>query len=283
MQPLIGLLAMFSVLIPAKVWFSPDQALNVAVKSDSAITLVLTDFNGKQLGKAPATGTVDLKQLFGELKNPGTYIVYAGTPTDFAGTPLVVEVKEDGRPGVPPGPMVYKIEPLQFAEMTTDMGKLTCAFYYDVAPNAVDSFLSLADGGYYDGLIFHRIVPGFVIQGGDPRGDGTGGPGYSVVHEFNARPHSPGVLSMARGQDPDSAGSQFFVCLDYNQTQQLDGKYTAFGKVVDGMDVVKQIAAVPLADQQSGRPAKPPVIQKLQVISVTKDHNPYPALLGGAK
>jgi len=280
MQPLIGMLALFSVLVPQKIWFAPAQPISITVKADAAVPLTLTDFTGKSLATATAQpGAADLRQLFPALGQSGTYLVFAGTTTDFAGTPLVVEVRSDSRTGAPPGPMVVKVEPLRYMEMNTDAGKLTCVFYYDAAPNTVDNFLALGAEGYYDGLVFHRVVPGFVIQGGDPRGDGTGGPGYSVAAEFNAHPHLEGVLSMARSQDPDSAGSQFFVCLDYAQTQQLDGKYTAFGKVVDGMDAVKKIAAGPVADQNSGKPVTPAVIQKVDVLPVTKDHNPYAALL----
>jgi peptidyl-prolyl cis-trans isomerase B (cyclophilin B) len=152
------------------------------------------------------------------------------------------------------------------------------AFYYDVAPNTVDSFLRLSSEGYYDGLTFHRILPGFVIQGGDPKGDGSGGPGFSVGAEFNPQLHTEGVLSMARAEDPNSAGSQFFVCLDYAQTKHLDGKYTAYGKVVDGLAAVKAIASTPLADAESGKPVTPPLINKAEVFPVTHDHNPYAAM-----
>jgi peptidyl-prolyl cis-trans isomerase B (cyclophilin B) len=273
MQPLIGLMALFSVLVPQKIWFAPSQPVNVAVKADSAITLTLTDFSDKQLATASAKpGDVDLKQLFPAISQAGTYLVFAGTPTDFAGTPLVIEVRIDKQQG--PTPVVVKVEPLRYAEMTTDAGKLTCIFYYDVAPNTADNFLALGAEGYYDGLNFHRIVPGFVIQGGDPRGDGSGGPGYSIGQEFNDHQHLEGVLSMARTSDPNSAGSQFFVCLDYTSTKHLDNQYTAFGKVVDGMDAVKKIAATPLADQD-GHPVKPQIIQKVEVLPVTKEHNPY--------
>ena len=141
-------------------------------------------------------------------------------------------------------------------------------FYYDVVPNTAENFLRLSEEGFYDGLTFHRIVPGFVIQGGDPRGDGTGGPGYMINAEFSTKPHKEGVLSMARSGDPgegtggrprpefaNSASSQFFICLDYAQTRALDGKYTAFGEVTDGMDAVKKIAATPLLIPAHGVPA----------------------------
>lgn len=120
--------------------------------------------------------------------------------------------------------------------------------YPEIAPNTVNNFISLIQKGYYDGLIFHRVIKGFMIQGGDPNGTGTGGPGYSIKGEFalngftNNLKHTPGVLSMARASDPDSAGSQFFVM--HEVSPHLDGSYAAFGKVINGMDVVNTIATV---------------------------------------
>lgn len=139
------------------------------------------------------------------------------------------------------------------ATIETNHGTITVELWDDVAPNHVKNFLDLGNDGFYDGLTFHRILPGFVIQGGCPRGDGTGGPGHNVAAEFNDRSHEKGVLSMARSGDPDSAGSQFFICLGREHCQHLDGEYTAFGAVVDGVDAVDSIASVPV-DAQSGRP-----------------------------
>jgi len=175
----------------------------------------------------------------------------------------------------PPGVMVTKVEPLSYVKMTTDAGEVSIKFYYDVAPNTVDNFLALSAGGYYDGLNFHRVIPNFMIQGGDPRGDGSGVPGYTINPEFNDRKHDEGVLSMARQADPGSAGSQFFICLDYAHTKHLDKKYTAFGKVFAGMDVVKKIAAAPSADVAAGTPVKPAVMQTVKVVPVTAKDNPY--------
>lgn len=121
--------------------------------------------------------------------------------------------------------------------------------YPDVAPNTVNNFISLVKEGYYDGIIFHRVIRGFMIQGGDPQGTGVGGPGYSIKGEFsgngfrNDLEHTPGVLSMARTMMPDSAGSQFFIM--HETSPHLDGQYAAFGKVIEGMDVVDRIAEVP--------------------------------------
>ncbi len=130
-----------------------------------------------------------------------------------------------------------------------DLGVIDVELYPDVAPNTVYNFISLVQQGFYDGLIFHRVIPGFVIQGGDPLGNGTGGPGYSIKGEFsrngflNGLKHERGVISMARANHPDSAGSQFFIMVD--DGPHLDGSYAAFGRVIRGMDVVDKIVTVP--------------------------------------
>jgi peptidylprolyl isomerase/peptidyl-prolyl cis-trans isomerase B (cyclophilin B) len=121
----------------------------------------------------------------------------------------------------------------------TGHGEILLELYPDTAPNHVASFKALIAKGYYDGLKFHRVIKDFMAQGGDPTGIGSGGPGYTLKAEFNARKHLRGTLSMARKQDPDSAGSQFFIC--FSPQPYLDGKYTVFGQVVKGMDVVDQI------------------------------------------
>ncbi len=133
--------------------------------------------------------------------------------------------------------------------------------YPDVAPNTVNNFIHLIDTNFYDGLIFHRVIPGFMVQGGDPNGNGTGGPGYQIKGEFkqngfeNDLKHTKGVLSMARAQHPDSAGSQFFIMVD--DAPHLDGAYAAFGKVIEGMDAIDAIVLTdrdandrPLSDQR---------------------------------
>lgn len=121
--------------------------------------------------------------------------------------------------------------------------------YPEIAPNTVNNFISLVKKGFYNGLTFHRVIAGFMIQGGCPKGNGTGGPGYQIPGEFsmngfeNNLKHTPGVLSMARAQHPDSAGSQFFIM--HQTSPHLDGQYAGFGKVIEGMDVVNSIAVVP--------------------------------------
>ena len=128
-------------------------------------------------------------------------------------------------------------------------GKMICELYPEIAPNTVNNFISLIKKGFYDGLIFHRVIPGFMIQGGCPNGNGMGGPGYSIRGEFrtngfkNDLRHGIGVLSMARAQDNDSAGSQFFIMVDAGFF--LDGQYAAFGKVTSGMEVANEIVHTP--------------------------------------
>ncbi len=139
--------------------------------------------------------------------------------------------------------------------------------YPEIAPNTVNNFISLVKKGFYDGLIFHRVIKGFMIQGGDPQGTGMGGPGYSIKGEFtnngftNDLKHTPGVLSMARAMDPDSAGSQFFIM--HETSPHLDGSYAAFGKVVSGLDVINTIADV--RTDWNDRPMEDQVIKSVTV------------------
>jgi peptidylprolyl isomerase/peptidyl-prolyl cis-trans isomerase B (cyclophilin B) len=118
-------------------------------------------------------------------------------------------------------------------------GEIRIEFFPADAPRTVENFVTLARRGFYDGLTFHRVVPGFVVQGGDPRGDGTGGPGYTIRAEFNQRRHVRGTVAMARSQHPDSAGSQFYIT--FGSQPHLDGSYTVFGQVVAGMEHVDRI------------------------------------------
>ena len=146
-------------------------------------------------------------------------------------------------------------------------GVLQGELYPDIAPQSVGNFIALANSGFYDGLIFHRCIPGFMIQGGCPKGQGTGGPGYHIKGEFaqngvpNPIKHTVGVLSMARSMMKDSAGSQFFVMT--SDSPHLDGAYAAFGKVLAGMDVAEAIVSVPT--DRNDRPTVPQVIQSIRV------------------
>ena len=152
------------------------------------------------------------------------------------------------------------------AVIQTAQGPITVEFLPQVAPNHVDNFKRLAHDGFYNGTIFHRIISNFMIQGGDPntKGNssqrnnwGTGGPGYSINEEFNDVPHTRGIVSMARSSDPNSAGSQFFIVT--NDSQFLDGQYTAFGRVIQGMDTVDKIAGLPTTSSfgQADQPTNP--------------------------
>ena len=158
----------------------------------------------------------------------------------------------------------------QNPQVTIEMvggGKMVAELYPEVAPNTVNNFLALAGSGFYDGLIFHRVIPGFMIQGGDPMGAGYGGPGYSIKGEFtrngfkNDLKHDRGVLSMARTMMPNSAGSQFFIM--HKNSPHLDGQYAAFGKVLEGMEVVDAIANTRRGPND--KPLTPQVMKKVTV------------------
>ncbi|MFY9719191.1 MAG: peptidylprolyl isomerase [Candidatus Cybelea sp.] len=123
--------------------------------------------------------------------------------------------------------------------VTTKHGDIVFEFFADDAPLHCAAFIKLAEAGFYDGLTFHRVEPGFVVQGGDPTGDGTGGPGYRLPAEFNARPHRRGTVAMARASQPDSAGSQFYICLD--DARFLDKQYTVFGQMTEGHEALDAI------------------------------------------
>jgi len=149
----------------------------------------------------------------------------------------------------------------QIAVIETNMGTFKFKFLKDKAPNTCDNFIKLAEKEFYNGTIFHRVIPNFMIQGGDPDGTGMGGPGYSIKAEFNDVKHMPGIVSMARSMDPDSAGSQFFICVA--PVSHLDGKYTAFGEVIEGYDVVDKIGKVKTLP--GDRPVEPVVMKKVTI------------------
>ena len=146
--------------------------------------------------------------------------------------------------------------------------------YPEIAPNTVNNFISLVNKGFYDGVIFHRVIRGFMIQGGDPQGTGVGGPGYSIKGEFsyngfaNDLKHTKGVLSMARTMEPNSAGSQFFIM--HETSPHLDGQYAAFGKVVEGEDIIDKIAAV--ATDYMDKPLEEKKMKKVTVETFGQDY-----------
>jgi len=147
------------------------------------------------------------------------------------------------------------------ATVETNMGTFSFVMYPGDAPNTVQNFIKLANQGFYNGTIFHRVIKRFMIQGGDPTGTGTGGPGYTIKAEFNDRKHLVGTVSMARSGDPDSAGSQFFICVA--PSPHLNGQYTAFGEVIEGIDVVLAIGEVKTGEND--RPLEDVVMNKVTV------------------
>src|SRR5207248_8614667 len=169
----------------------------------------------------------------------------------------------------------------EVAVIKTSEGDMVVQFWNDAAPNTIENFKKLARSGFYDGTIFHRIVKEFMIQGGDPNSKdpgkessyGQGGPGYEIKAEFNDHSHDRGVISMARSSDPDSAGSQFFICLAH--VPRLDGKYTTFGKLVKGGDVLKKIGDTPLTRNSTGEMSKPTkrvVIESIKIVQADSIH-----------
>ncbi len=221
--------------------------------------------------------TKDIK--FPENGNGPLRLAYASpsfdrsSPGPISGV-LIYEINKDYSPSQP-----QAIEPSslpsesEVAVLTTSYGDITIQFLEDVAPNTVENFKTLARSGYYDGTIFHRIIPGFVIQGGDPNTIsgtrdtwGKGGPGYSIDAEFSDLRHVKNVVSMARTADPNSAGSQFYIVL--GNAPWLDGKYTVFGQVVSGEDVVDKIAALETNSQDQPTIAHDAEIQKITISTI---------------
>ena len=160
-------------------------------------------------------------------------------------------------------PQNQNIDPNKTYTVTieTTEGTMSGELYPKIAPQTVNAFVFLARDGYYEGVIFHRVIPGFMIQGGDPTGTGSGGPGYKLKAEFNDMKHDRGVLSMARTNDPNSAGSQFFVM--HAKSPHLDRQYTAFGKITQGQEVIDKIVNAPRG--ANDRPRNPASIKKITI------------------
>ncbi len=273
-------------------------------KGKDFANLVLLDYDGQQLSTpAPVTkGTHDMASRIPEIhtldsavqlhmlvdgKSVGEPLVIQ--PLESREVPIVEEVlgpggkstytkivgwkneaEEDGVDGsFLSGWRVYVDKDVL---ISTSEGDVRVSLRPDVAPNTVWNFRELANGGLYHNTTFHRIVPlsskghPFVIQGGDPTGSGMGGPGYWLPIENSSLPHDFGVISMARASDPDSAGCQFFLCLSREGTARLDGQYCSFGETVSGNDVIRAIAAAPLADPATGEPVEPPIIHSIALI-----------------
>jgi peptidyl-prolyl cis-trans isomerase B (cyclophilin B) len=217
---------------------------------------------------AAGCGKRDNAGQIGSEASPGatspTSAATGTTPSPDASSAVSAPASEETVPRSETNPVVT---------IEMDTGKtITIELYPDVAPNTVNNFISLTRKGFYDGLIFHRVIPGFMIQGGDPEGTGAGGPGYAIRGEFAANgfrndlQHTRGVISMARKSQPlDSAGSQFFIMVA--DAPHLDGQYAAFGKVLTGMETVDEIVGQQIdpADPNGTRPAQPMAIRKMSV------------------
>jgi peptidyl-prolyl cis-trans isomerase B (cyclophilin B) len=180
----------------------------------------------------------------------------------------VMTAHSEDKPKTEPTPMSTNTN--EVAVIKTSEGEMVLEFWPDVAPGHVKNFIELAKKGFYDGTCFHRVIKGFMIQGGDPLTKdpamearwGTGGPGYQIKAEFNNKSHTRGVLSMARSQDPNSAGSQFFICHD--RATFLDGQYTAFGKLIKGDDVLQKINTT--ETRPGDRPVKRMAIESIKIV-----------------
>jgi peptidyl-prolyl cis-trans isomerase B (cyclophilin B) len=275
--------------------FTPAAAADIA-GADGAAAFKIYSSSGEEQ-KLPAVkpnpdGTVDLAALLPKIKDGGTYyVVWKDAP------PLVIETLFNPGRGAKElekvkaqidqlpadqkkqalgsySPAVTHLELAQYALITTDKGIIKAKFSYDVAPHTIDNYISLARQNFYDNSSFHRIISGFMIQGGDAYANveglaGMGGPGYDVMHEFSDKKHVKGVLSMARSSDPDSAGSQFFIM--HGTNANLDGAYSAFGDVFEGLDVVDAIAKTPSeAGSGSVRGAKPKIVS-VQILPATAE------------
>lgn len=265
----------------------------IAADGTAAFKIFSATGEEQKLTSAPFNATsniLDLAVVCPKLKDGGTFfLVWKDAP------PLVIETLYNPGRGprefekikaqidqLPPeqqklaksnyAPVVTHMELASYAVITTDKGVIKAKFAYDVAPHNVDNFITLARQGLYDDTNFHRIITGFMIQGGDayanvPDFAGKGGPGYQIMHEFSDKKHVRGVLSMARSSEPDSAGCQFFIM--HGDNPNLDGSYSAFGDVIEGMNVVDTIARTPVADSNGTVRGAKPKITSVRILPAT--------------
>lgn len=283
--------AAFAQLTPGQLYYGVDRPAVIDVARPAgaegalSISLSRTDVEASATKVSVEAGKADLAALIdnfwhSEGSNAVRYAqLYAGeTPV---GPALVLQpllnppyaslsgraaVFPPSQPGVLSGVRVYVDK---YVEMETTAGTMVFRMRPDQAPNTAYNFMHLAEGGIYTGVIFHRIINNgprgpFVIQGGDPTGTGMGGPGYMIDLEPSKLPHDFGVLSMARSGDPNTNGSQFFVCLSRDGTSFLDTQYTTFGECIKGADVITKIAGTPTNAED--RPMEPPVIKSVKLV-----------------
>lgn len=248
----------FSIIVIVLLLTSTAFAKQITQKADVLFNAVNVKLNGKdvQVDSMSHDGTTYLSlRAVAEMFN---------TKVDWENETKTVEINDKGTSDS--NTNINKENPLVTIEMENG-DKIKMEFYPEVAPNTVNNFISLINKGYYNGLDFHRVIPGFMIQGGDPAGNGSGGPGYAIKGEFakngveNKMLHTRGVVSMARAAVPDSAGSQFFIVVE--DSHFLNGEYAAFGKVIEGMDFVDNIVNV---DRDASD--KPSTAQVMKSISV---------------
>jgi len=245
----------------------------------------------KPQDKADGAGAVDVAAFYPQVREGGTYILAWKNAT-----PLVIntlfnpgyskadfaKIPPEELKSVPPEKLkdvekmfsatVTHIEPLQYAVISTDKGDIKATFAYEASPHTVDNFIALSKDKFYDGSNFHRVIKGFMIQGGDSTSNidgraGSGGPGYQINDEFSDKLHVRGVLSMAHSGAPNSGGSQFFIMLDAKD--YLDHNYAAFGQVIDGMDVVDKIAQTPVTGTNGAVDGPKPVIKSIRILPAT--------------
>jgi len=273
---------------PERVYYGIDRPVEMRVQAPAGepgeLAIALFDPAGTEpiASASVAAGRVDLAGLFPSLWKPGAPRVrYAQLLADQhrVGPPVVLQMlttpshavadPSTGRvffKDLPETVSGLRAYPDRLVVFETDKGPITFRMRPDQAPNTVWNFLQLVEGGFYTDIIFHRILPTgrdgypFVVQVGDPTGTGSGGPGYFIDLEPSKLPHDFGVLSMARSSDPNSGGSQIFICLSRQATRHLDGAYTSFAEAVSGADVIRAIQNVELADERAGKPRTPPRI-----------------------
>ncbi len=191
----------------------------------------------------------------------------------MAGVVCLAEDKKEDAKKAEPANEASATEADEVAVIKTSAGEMVVEFWPDVAPKTVENFKKLAKKGFYDGTAFHRVIRGFMLQGGDPLTKdeskksawGTGDPGYKIKAEFNERQHVRGVLSMARSRDVDSAGSQFFIC--HARASHLDGQYTGFGRLIKGDDVLEKIATTPCSGPQGSTPLTRQNVESIKIVS----------------
>ncbi len=306
----VAALAAFTIVATASAQLTTERLYNGIGRSidahvkvpdgatGAASVALLAAASGDELARAPVDpGDVDLAALFPGLwteANPRVRYAQLMVGDKAVGPAVVIQpmlsptyaAQVDGsRPPNPvwgpnPRPTFSGVRTYvdKYVELNTSHGKIVIRLRPDKAPNTAFNFRSLAEGGYYTDIIFHRILESFVIQVGDPTGSGTGGPGYFVDLENSDLHHDFGVLSMARSGDPNSNGSQVFIALTRQRTAGLDGKYTAFGETIAGADTITSIASVKV--DEAGRPVSdPPVLESARLV----DADPYPDQPAAAK